>query len=80
MRANFRSLAGCVLEERRRDPGLTKVVIAFDVHGNGRAQNVRVNGSPGGALASCIAGRMAGFAFQRYEGPKTRARWDMSLR
>jgi serine/threonine-protein kinase len=79
MRSNFRSLAGCMLEARRRDPGLTKVVIAFDVHGNGAAQNVRVNGSSGDALTSCVAGRMARFSFPRFNGPKARARWDMRI-
>jgi eukaryotic-like serine/threonine-protein kinase len=79
MRSNFRSLAACMLEARRRDPGLRKVDIAFDVHGDGQARNVRVNGSSGDALTSCVSGRMSGFRFPRYTGPKTRARWDMRM-
>jgi hypothetical protein len=79
MRSNFRSLAACMLEARRRDPGLRKVDINFDVHGDGSARNIRVNGSSGDALTGCIAGRMAGFRFPRYTGPKTRARWDMRM-
>jgi hypothetical protein len=79
MRSNFRSLAACMLDARRRDPGLRKVDIAFDVHGDGSARNIRVNGSSGDALTGCVAGRMAGFRFPRYTGPKTRARWDMRM-
>ncbi|HEY3355499.1 MAG TPA: protein kinase [Polyangia bacterium] len=79
MRSNFRGLAACMLDARRRDPGLSKVVIAFDVHGNGSAQNVRVNGSSGDALTSCVAGKMSRFSFPRFNGPKTRAKWDMRM-
>jgi hypothetical protein len=79
MRSNFRSLAACMLDARRRDPGLRKVDIAFNVHGDGQARNIRVNGSSGDALTSCIAGRMSGFRFPRYTGPPTRARWDMRM-
>jgi eukaryotic-like serine/threonine-protein kinase len=79
MRSNFRSLAACMLDARRRDAGLRKVDIAFDVHGDGSARNIRVNGSSGDALTGCISGRMAGFRFPRYTGPKTRARWDMRM-
>jgi hypothetical protein len=79
MRSNFRGLAACMLDARRRDPGLHKVVISFDVHGDGHARNVRVNGSSGDALTACISGRMSGFRFPRYTGPKTKARWDMRM-
>jgi len=79
MRNNFRSLAGCMLDARRRNPGLTKVVIDFDVHGDGNARNIRVNGSSEDPLATCIINKMSSFRFPRYTGPKTRARWDMRM-
>jgi hypothetical protein len=80
MMGNFRKLVPCVMEEKRRSPGLNDVEIEFVVLGSGKVSAVRTNGQRQGAFPSCVLGRMQAFAFPKYNGRKTVASWSMSLR
>ncbi len=80
MMGNYRKLVPCVMDERRRSPGLSNIELDFVVQGAGRVSAVRVNGQSQGALPGCILGRMAAIAFPRFNGKKTVASWSMSMR
>lgn len=80
MMGNFRKLVPCVMEEKRRSPGLNDVEIEFVVLGSGKVSAVRINGQKQGAFPGCVLGRMQGFGFPKYNGRKTVASWSMSLR
>src|SRR5205814_1520672 len=79
MGANYRKLVPCLMEERRRNPGLSDIDLEFAVLGSGRVSAVRVNGQRNGALPSCVLGRMQSFSFPKYNGSKTIASWSMSM-
>ncbi|HEX3696824.1 MAG TPA: protein kinase [Polyangia bacterium] len=80
MMGNYRSLVPCIVQERRRAPGISDMNIDFVVRGTGRVSAVKVNGQSGGGFSGCVLGRMQGFGFPRFNGAKTIASWSMSLR
>jgi hypothetical protein len=80
MMGNYRSLIPCIVQERHKSPGLSDISIDFVVRGTGRVSAAKVNGQHGGPFASCVLGRMQGFAFPKFNGAKTIASWSMSMR
>ncbi len=53
--------------------------IEFIIKGNGKVSAVRVNGQEGGPLTTCIRGSMTAMQFPTFNGPRTRASFDISL-
>ena len=80
MGANGRALTACIAEERRRNPGLARVDLDFVVQSSGKVSAVKVNGERGTPVAQCMLGKMRGFSFPRYNGPKTVASYGFTLR
>jgi eukaryotic-like serine/threonine-protein kinase len=80
MMANYRKLVPCIMEEKRRSPGLSDVDFEFVVLGSGKVSAVKVNGQRNGPFPGCVLGRMQSFDFPKYNGSKTIASWSMSLR
>jgi Protein kinase domain len=67
-------LGGCLARSGER-----RGSIEFIVKGNGRVSAVRVNGQESSGLASCVRGVMGGMQFPTFNGPRTRASFDMSI-
>ena len=80
MMTNYRKLVPCIMDERRRSPGLSDMDLEFIVLGSGRVSAVKVNGQQGGPFASCVLGRMQSFNFPKYDGSRTIASWSMAVR
>jgi hypothetical protein len=80
MRSRIGSLAPCMGAERRRDPSFRSLSMDFIVRGSGQVSAVRVNGSDNSALAGCMRGRMSGFRFPKFNGARTVATFNMSLK
>jgi len=67
-------LGGCLARSGER-----RGSIEFIVKGSGRVSAVRVNGSESSGLTSCVRGVMNGMQFPSFNGPRTRASFDMSI-
>jgi hypothetical protein len=80
MRENIKYLAGCLLDERRRNPATADVELDFLIRGSGQVSALRANGSSSSALAGCMMNRMRGVSFPKFNGPRTRATFSMALR
>jgi serine/threonine-protein kinase len=80
MMGNYRKLVPCIMDERRRSPGLSDMDLEFIVTGSGKVSAVKVNGQQQGPFASCVLGRMQSFNFPKYDGSKTIASWSMAVR
>ncbi len=80
MMANYRKLVPCIMDERRRNPGLGEMDLEFLVTGAGKVTAVKVNGQQKGPFPSCVLARMAGFPFPKYNGSRTIASWSMAMR
>lgn len=80
MGRSFGLLKGCVLEERRRNPGLKNVDMDFVIKGSGQVAGVRVNGSSATPFASCMYGKMQTVAFPKFNGAKTHASFSLLLK
>jgi serine/threonine-protein kinase len=80
MMNNYRKLVPCIMDERRRNPGLGEMDLEFLVTGAGKVTAVKVNGQQKGPFPSCVLGRMASFPFPKYNGSKTIASWSMAMR
>jgi hypothetical protein len=80
MMGNYRKLVPCIMDERRRSPGLGEMDLEFLVTGAGKVAAVKVNGQQKGPFPSCVLARMASFPFPKYNGSRTIASWSMSLR
>jgi serine/threonine protein kinase len=80
MMGNYRKLVPCLMEEKRRSPGLKDMDLEFIVGGNGKVSAVKVNGQRQGAFPGCVLNRMQSFNFPKYNGSRTIASWSMSLR
>jgi hypothetical protein len=74
IQANGRQLARCLMGSGSRSAS-----IEFIVLGSGKVSAVRVNGSESSGLARCIGGAMRGWKFPSFNGPRTRASFDMSI-
>jgi hypothetical protein len=72
------SLGRCLSAEVGRG-GTHSASIDFIVKGDGRVSAVRVNGQTGGTLAGCIRGAMQAMKFPSFNGPRTKASFDMSM-
>ena len=77
--ANYRKLVPCIMDERRRNPGLSDMDLEFIV--TRHRQGLRREGQrpAKGPFAGCVLGRMQSFNFPKYDGSKTIASWSMSL-
>lgn len=53
--------------------------IDFIILGDGRVSQVRVNGQTSGPLANCLRGAMQKMKFPSFNGPRTKANFNMSL-
>ena len=53
--------------------------IDFIIAGSGKVKYVRVNGKTGGPLAKCVRGAMMRMKFPSFNGPRTKANFNMSL-
>jgi len=53
--------------------------IDFIILGDGRVSQVRVNGQTSGALTNCLRGAMQKMKFPSFNGPRTKANFNMSL-
>jgi hypothetical protein len=80
MSSNFGVLKGCVLEEKRRNPGLKEVDMDFIIKGDGRVSAVKVNGQSASPLSSCMYGKMQSVAFPKFNGSKTHASFSLALK
>jgi hypothetical protein len=80
MTQNFRVLVGCIAEERRRNSSLRNVDMDFIIKGSGQVSAVKVNGSTGSALSSCMYGKMQSVAFPKFNGAKTHASFSLALK
>jgi hypothetical protein len=80
MMGNYRKLVPCLMDEKRRSPGLKDMDLEFIVGGNGKVQAVKVNGQRQTAFSGCVLNRMQSFNFPKYNGSRTIASWSMSLR
>jgi serine/threonine protein kinase len=67
-------LGACLPSSRSR-----RASIEFIIGGNGKVNAVRVNGQTSGDLAACVRGVMSKMQFPTFNGPRTRAQFDMSL-
>jgi serine/threonine protein kinase len=67
-------LGGCLARSGERHGN-----IEFIVKGSGKVSAVRVNGSESSGLAGCVRGVMSGMQFPSFNGPRTRASFDMSI-
>jgi len=67
-------LGGCLARSGERHGS-----IEFIVKGSGKVSAVRVNGSESSGLAGCVRGVMSGMQFPSFNGPRTRASFDMSI-
>jgi hypothetical protein len=80
MMGNYRKLVPCLMDEKRRSPGLREMDLEFIVAGSGKVQAVKVNGQRQGPFPGCVLARMQSFNFPKYNGSRTIASWSMSLR
>jgi hypothetical protein len=80
MMGNYRKLVPCIMDARRKNPGLSDMDLEFIVTGAGKVSAVKVNGEQGGSFAGCVLARMQSFNFPKYDGSKTIASWSMSVR
>jgi hypothetical protein len=80
MSANFRTLVGCVQEERHRNPSLHNVDMDFIIKGSGSVGGVKVNGQTTGPFAACMYGKMQSVTFPKFNGSKTHASFSLSLK
>lgn len=80
MMGNYRKLVPCIMDERRRNPGLSEMDLEFLVTGAGKVTAVKVNGQQKGAFPGCVLARMSTFPFPKYNGSRTIASWSMGLR
>ena len=78
MMKHYRSLVPCLMQERKRNAGISEMSLDFVVRGTGKVSAVKVNGQKGGPFASCVLGRMP--IFPKFNGNKTIASWSMSMR
>jgi serine/threonine-protein kinase len=75
---HYRGLIPCLMQERKKNPGVSEMAVDFVIRGTGKVSAVKVNGQRGGAFASCVLGRMP--TFPKFNGSKTIASWSMSMR
>jgi serine/threonine protein kinase len=80
MMGNYRKLVPCIMDERRRNSGLSEMDLEFLVTGAGKVAAVKVNGQQKGPFPSCVLNRMGSFPFPKYNGSRTIASWSMSMR
>ena len=80
MKQNFKVLVGCILEERRRNPGLHNVDMDFIIKGTGNVSGVKVNGQTESAFAHCMLGKMQTVSFPHFNGAKTHASFSLSMK
>jgi hypothetical protein len=80
MAQNFGVLKGCVLEEKRRNPGLHNVEMDFIIKGSGQVSSVKVNGQMASPLSSCMYGKMQSVSFPKFNGSKTHASFSLALK
>jgi hypothetical protein len=80
MMRNYKKLVPCIMQERRKNAGLTDVDLEFVVVGSGAVKAVRANGQSGSAFSGCLLSRMQSFGFPSFNGRKTLANWSMSMR
>jgi serine/threonine protein kinase len=80
MMGNYRKLVPCLMDEKRRSPGLKEMDLEFIVAGTGKVSAVKVNGQRQGPFSGCVLSRMQSFNFPRYNGSQTIASWSMSLK
>ena len=78
MMKHYRSLVPCLMQERKRNAGVSEMSLDFVVRGTGKVSAVKVNNQKGGPFASCVLSRMP--TFPKYNGNKTIASWSMSMR
>jgi len=78
MMKHYRSLVPCLMQERKRNAGVSEMSLDFVVRGTGKVSAVKVNNQKSGPFASCVLSRMP--TFPKYNGNKTIASWSMSMR
>lgn len=74
VQANASRLARCLLRGAERSAQLDVII-----RGNGRVSDVRVNGSTSSPLAECMGAVMKALQFPTFNGPRTRATFDISI-
>ena len=80
MNQNFKSLVGCMKEEKGRNAALHHVDMDFIIKGSGTVSAVKVNGQTAGAFASCMFGKMQSFSFPKFNGSKTHASFSLAFK
>lgn len=80
MKNNYKVLVGCILEERRHNPGLRAIEMEFIIKGTGNVSAVKVNGSQTSGLANCMYGKMQTVTFPKFNGTKTRASFSLNMK
>lgn len=80
MSQNFKSLTGCILEEKRRNSGLKTIDMDFVIRGSGSVSAVKVNGATNSPFASCMLDKMKSITFPKFNGAKTVAAFSLALK
>jgi serine/threonine-protein kinase len=80
MSDKYKVLVPCVLQEKRRNAGLSAVELLFAIRGSGQVASVSVNGQSAGPFQSCVAGAMRRITFPKFDGSLTRASFSMSFK
>ena len=80
MASNFKSLTGCILEEKHRDGALKNVDMDFVIKGSGQVSAVKVNGATNTPFASCMLGKMQTVPFPHFNGARTVASFSLALK
>ena len=80
MASNFKTLVGCVKEEKSRDPGLKNVDMEFVIRGSGTVSAVKVNGASNTPFANCMMGKMSSIPFPKFNGAKTVASFSLAFK
>ncbi|MSP62467.1 MAG: AgmX/PglI C-terminal domain-containing protein [Myxococcales bacterium] len=80
MSSNFGVLKGCVLEEKRRNPGMRNVEMDFIIKGSGLVSAVKVNGETKTPFSSCMYAKMQSVNFPKFNGSQTHASFSLALK
>jgi hypothetical protein len=80
MMQNYKKLVPCIMNERRKNSGLSDVDMEFIIAGSGDVRAVKVNGQRSGTFPDCVLNKMKSFRFPSFNGKKTLANWSLSMR
>jgi serine/threonine-protein kinase len=77
---NMRRLTPCLIRALKDDRSLARVAIDFSIKGSGQVGFVRVNQSTSGPLHACVSKRMRPIKFPSFDGSRTQASFEITVR